>query len=220
MIMLLLLPLRTILFILLQPPMPILWWLSLCRFAYADKDNPTVISSNSKKKTALSFDHKLMILSQVQVKSEFAHLTPQLHRLHSSKSNFHKAKATVFNLTVDPVRSLMNLKQSVPLDGPICQALALFSVIICFTPPFLQALLKIGYVVIRRFLKQGFSLSSRMCLPTVLETSFYSNPMECFDADAVSAVIDNSANSHIWNDKKSFKTFHWIRVKGSFQNGR
>ena len=76
MIMLLLLPLRIISIILLQPLMPLIWWLSLCRFAYADKDNPTVISSSAKKKNALSFDHKLMILSQVQVKSEFAHLTP------------------------------------------------------------------------------------------------------------------------------------------------
>ena len=89
-IMLLLLPLRIIFIPLLQPLMPLIWWLSLCRFAYADKDNPTVISSSSKKKNALSFDYKLMILSQVQVKSEFAHLTPQLHHLHSSNSIFHK----------------------------------------------------------------------------------------------------------------------------------
>ena len=49
-----------------------------------------------------------------------------------------------------------------------------------------------------------------ICLPTVLDSASSTATITPFDADSKIAVADNSANSHIWNERKDFKTFQSI----------
>ena len=87
-----------------------------------------------------------------------------------------------------------------PIKGLAVSIFIILIMILCFIPPILAAMFKINRVKVFGTPKKVALVNVQVLNTQDEEKNYFSN----FDSDTKLAVVDNSANVHIWNSLKDF----------------
>ena len=97
----------------------------------------------------------------------------------------------------------------IPQGGLVCSLMMLITVWLCFIPHFLCGVARVYYL----FLKRMFIGLSSCSIPSFPVCSALTTAAKhygvhfTFDSDATAVVVDNSANTHIWNVLEDFDNY-------------
>ena len=185
-----------------RPLDPLKWWLSLCYEAYENLHKPTYVTLRFSKKTFPSFDKRYCILSNYQVEGNSIWLGAPSSR--GSNKMFKNTNVKYKNLHLSWPGSKISKNAHFPRKGFLITMILILFMIMCFIPPFMTAIFKINKVKL-------FGNKEKVALVNVRkvlnvneeESSYFTN----FDSDTKLAVVDNSANVHIWNCLQDFINF-------------